>query len=53
MSGMLYVAEELRNQLLKAQMALIKITEADDLEEAKTWANGAIQAHEEWRESMR
>lgn len=53
MSGMMYVADELRKQLLKAQRALIKITHADDLEEAKALANGAIQAHEEWRESMR
>lgn len=53
MDGMLYVADELRKQLLKAQRALIKIAQADDLEEAKDWANGAIQAHEEWRESMR
>lgn len=53
MGEMSYVADELRKQLLKAQKALIKIAQADDLEEAKALANGAIQAHEEWRESMR
>lgn len=53
MSGALYVADEMRKQLLKAQRALIEITHAETLEEAKELANGAIQAHEEWRESMR
>lgn len=50
---MLYVADELRKQLLRAQRALVQIAQADDLEEAKALANGAIQAHEEWRESIR